>query len=38
MDWEFTAIKERSKQVINEILGTPWVQEVLISDVTFETF
>ena len=38
MDEEFTAIKAKSIQAISDILGTPWVQEVLISDVTFETF
>jgi len=30
-----TAIKEKSKKAINEALGTPWVQEVLISEYSF---
>jgi hypothetical protein len=30
-----TAIKERSKKAINEVLGTPWVQEVLIAEFSF---
>ena len=30
-----TAIKEKSKQAINEALGTPWVQQVLISEYSF---
>ena len=30
-----TAIKERSKKAINEELGTPWVQQVLISEYSF---
>ena len=34
---ELTTIREKSKQAINEILGTPWVQEVLIRNVTIET-
>ena len=37
MEVGYTTIKERSRQAINEILGTPWVQEVLISGVTIET-
>jgi flagellar basal body-associated protein FliL len=32
-----TTLKERSKRAINEVLGTPWVQEVLISDFKYET-
>ena len=36
MEVEFTTIKERAKERINEILGTPWVQEVIITGVTFE--
>ena len=31
-----TAIKERVKQAINEVLGTPWVQEVLFTEVVHE--
>jgi len=30
-----TAIKEKSKKAINEVLGTPWVQQVLISEYSF---
>ena len=29
-------IKEKAKQAINEVLGTPWVQVVLVSDVTYK--
>jgi hypothetical protein len=32
----FTTIKERSKRAINDVLETPWVQEVLISDFKYE--
>ena len=28
-----TAIRERVKKAINEVLGTPWVQEVLLTEV-----
>ena len=30
-----TSIKEKSKAAINEVLGTPWVQQVLISEYSF---
>ena len=33
---DLTTIKERSKRAINEVLGTPWVQGVLITEVAFE--
>ena len=33
---EYTTIRARAKQAINEVLGTPWVQEVLVRDVTLE--
>jgi len=29
-----TAIKERVKQTINDVLGTPWVQQVLFTEIT----
>ena len=31
-----TAIKERVEQTINEVLGTPWVQQVLFTEITLE--
>ena len=31
-----TAIKERVRREINEVLGTPWVQQVLFINVTHE--
>ena len=34
---QFTTIKERTKRTINEVLGTPWVQEVLFFDIIYET-
>ena len=37
MEMTLITIRERAKQEINEILGTPWVQEVFISNVTIET-
>ena len=36
MEEGYTTIKEKSKQAINEVLGTPWVQQVIITDVTIE--
>ena len=33
----FTAIKEKSKQAINEILEFPYVQEVLVADQNYQT-
>ena len=33
---ERTAIKERVKKAINTVLGTPWVQQVLFSEVSHE--
>ena len=30
-----TSIKEKSKKAVNEVLGTSWVQEVLISEYSF---
>ena len=38
MEEGYTTIKEKSKQAINEILGTPWVQNVLISGVSYAAF
>jgi len=32
---EHTTIKEKSKKAINEVLGTPWVQQILISEYSF---
>ena len=37
MEEGFITIKEKSKQAINEIIGTPWVQDVFISNITIET-
>jgi flagellar basal body-associated protein FliL len=36
MEPGLTTIKEKAKKAINEILGTPWVQEVLVTEVVFE--
>jgi hypothetical protein len=31
-----TSLKEKVKRAVNEVLGTPWIQDVLCSDVSFE--
>jgi len=31
-----SAIRERAQRAINDILGTPWVQQVIVSEVTIE--
>ena len=36
MDPRLETIREKSQQVINEILGTPWVQLVIITNITME--
>ena len=33
----YTAIREKSKRAINQVLGTPWVQTVFVRDVVHET-
>ena len=33
---EHTAIKERVKRAINEVLGQPWIQTVFFSEITHE--
>jgi len=33
----YTTLKEKAKREINGVLGTPWVQSVLISNFTFES-
>jgi gluconolactonase len=33
-----TAIKDKAKKAINEVLGTPLVQEVLLANVRYESF
>ena len=32
----YTTIKERAKNAINEVLGTPWVQQVLTTETSYE--
>ena len=36
MEPGLTAIKERVKPAINNILGGPWVQRIFVTDVTYE--
>ena len=36
MEASLTTIKEKMKRAINEVLGTPWVTGVLVTDFCFE--
>ena len=36
MEAGYPRLKEKVKKGINEMLGTPWVQQVLFSDVVYE--
>jgi flagellar basal body-associated protein FliL len=37
MEVNFTTLREKLKKAINEVLGTPWIQEVLFTEYGFES-